>query len=239
VNVLNTTAELNGRRLLVADVAQDITGLKSFNRGTNPPFAVNAGAGSVVNLDADLLDGQDGAYYLSAPNLTGTIPDARFPAILPAISGMNLTDLNAANLASGVVPQARVGEVGTWVPIWTSGGVAPVLGNGTLVGNYTKVGRLVLAAIRWDAGGTTTYGNNANAWTFSLPVIASGVVWIGSALALTGGGSTYRDLVPLCVGGGTIVTLAISGTGQNVAQTTPVAWASGDWLAITMLYYTT
>ena len=45
---------------------------------------------------------------LDASNLTsGTIPDARFPATLPAVSGANLTNLNASNLTSGTIPDAR------------------------------------------------------------------------------------------------------------------------------------
>jgi len=45
---------------------------------------------------------------LNATNLaSGTVPDARFPATLPAASGVNLTALNATNLASGTVPDAR------------------------------------------------------------------------------------------------------------------------------------
>lgn len=45
---------------------------------------------------------------LNASNLTsGTVPDGRFPATLPAASGQNLTALNASNLASGTVPDAR------------------------------------------------------------------------------------------------------------------------------------
>jgi hypothetical protein len=45
---------------------------------------------------------------LDADNLaSGTLPDARFPATLPAASGVNLTSLNASNLASGTVPDAR------------------------------------------------------------------------------------------------------------------------------------
>ena len=45
---------------------------------------------------------------LNASNLTsGTVPDARFPATLPAVSGANLTNLNANNLGSGTVPDAR------------------------------------------------------------------------------------------------------------------------------------
>jgi hypothetical protein len=45
---------------------------------------------------------------LNASNLaSGTVPDARFPATLPAASGVNLTALNASNLGSGTVPDAR------------------------------------------------------------------------------------------------------------------------------------
>lgn len=39
---------------------------------------------------------------------TGTVPDARFPATLPALSGANLTALNGSNVASGTVPLARL-----------------------------------------------------------------------------------------------------------------------------------
>ena len=47
---------------------------------------------------------------LNATNLgSGTVPDARFPATLPAASGVNLTSLNATNLGSGTVPTARLG----------------------------------------------------------------------------------------------------------------------------------
>jgi len=45
---------------------------------------------------------------LSASNLTsGTVPDARFPATLPAASGANLTNLPAGNL-TGTVADARI-----------------------------------------------------------------------------------------------------------------------------------
>lgn len=46
---------------------------------------------------------------LNASNLgSGTVPDARFPATLPAVSGANLTSLNATNLASGTVADGRL-----------------------------------------------------------------------------------------------------------------------------------
>ena len=51
---------------------------------------------------------------LNATQLTsGTVPDARFPATLPAASGVNLTALNATQLTSGTVPIGRIGATGT------------------------------------------------------------------------------------------------------------------------------
>ncbi len=99
------------------------TGLITFDRDPAAPFAVSSGSAKVPNLDADLLDGESGAFYTDADNLdAGTIPDARFPATLPAVSGVNLTalpvvlpassgvnltSLNASQLASGTIPAAR------------------------------------------------------------------------------------------------------------------------------------
>ena len=45
---------------------------------------------------------------LNASNLgSGTIPDARFPSTLPVANGSNLTSLNASNLSSGTIPDDR------------------------------------------------------------------------------------------------------------------------------------
>lgn len=76
------------------------------------------------NLAYDLLPDADGTRKLgsaakswdgseiiaiSASNLgSGTVPDARFPATLPAASGVNLTALNGSNVASGTVADARI-----------------------------------------------------------------------------------------------------------------------------------
>jgi len=46
---------------------------------------------------------------LNATQLTiGTVPDARFPATLPALNGSALTALNATQLTTGSIPNARV-----------------------------------------------------------------------------------------------------------------------------------
>lgn len=47
----------------------------------------NDGAGS--GLDADLLDGQDGAYFLNCVNFTGSLADARLSSNVPLKNGTN------------------------------------------------------------------------------------------------------------------------------------------------------
>ena len=80
VNTLNTQASLSGKTITVNENADTITGLKTFDLGTDAPFAVdNASAAVVTNLDADKLDGQHGSHYLDATNLTNltTLPLVR------------------------------------------------------------------------------------------------------------------------------------------------------------------
>jgi hypothetical protein len=77
ISVLNTDAGLSGKTIQNLEDAQTITGLKTFNRSTNPPFAVNSGAAKVTNLDADLLDGQTGSYYSDPANLSSVVSIAK------------------------------------------------------------------------------------------------------------------------------------------------------------------
>jgi hypothetical protein len=65
---------------------------------TNPLPVGSGGTGGTTGLTA-----------LNASSLTsGTVPDARFPATLPAVSGANLTSLNASSISSGTVGTARL-----------------------------------------------------------------------------------------------------------------------------------
>lgn len=61
---------------------------------------------------------------LGSAEAVGTLADARFPATLPAVSGVNLTALNASNLGSGTVATARLGS-------GTANSTTCLLGNNT------------------------------------------------------------------------------------------------------------
>jgi len=56
----------------------------------------------------------------------------------------------------------------SYTPAWTSGGTAPNIGNGTLVGGYARFGKRVRAWVRLTWGSTTTGGTGR--WLLTLPV---------------------------------------------------------------------
>lgn len=105
VAVLNTSADISGKTLLTAENDRTVAGLLTFSRGVGAaPFAVGASAAAVANLDADLLDGQHGAYYKDASNLNaGTVPVARVPTVLTTTSVGTQNDFNPGALTGEVV----------------------------------------------------------------------------------------------------------------------------------------
>lgn len=156
----------------MADVAT-ATVLGRTTAGTGVPEAMTgAQARAVVGAD-------------NASNLTsGTLPDARFPATLPAASGVNLTALNASNLGSGTVPTARLASGSatsstylrgdqTWATV--SGGVTSLNGetgaitntNLYAIGGYT-IGR---------PENTTSYTVNSTVAGSSLFAAGVNAVW--------------------------------------------------------------
>ena len=104
---ITVTGTVDGR-----DVATDGTKLDAIEAAadvtdtTNVVAALTAGTGITIagnGTIASTVSGTTNASDLSS----GTLPDGRFPATLPATSGVNLTALNASNLGSGTIPDAR------------------------------------------------------------------------------------------------------------------------------------
>lgn len=73
------------------------------------------------------------------------------------------------NLAQDV--DAKLPKPGAWTsytPTWTcQGSIAPAVGNGSLIGMYIKVGRLVAFQVTMSFGSTTNAGSGA--FVFGLP----------------------------------------------------------------------
>ncbi len=163
--------------------AQTFAGAKTFSvapsfSAAGAPFSVTSTT-LVSNLNADLLDGQTGAFYQNASNLNaGTLPDARLSGTYSSAlsfsnatnsfvgSGAGLTGLNAGNIGTGTLSDARL-----------SANVALLNNNQTFSGTKT-----------FSAAPSFTYGGAP--FTVSSPTVVANL----NADLLDGqNGQYYRD----------------------------------------------
>jgi len=121
-SIVNENGEFEVGIGTVTDATPDTLSRDTILSSSNSDAAVNFSAGTkyvfctLPASKAVILDSSGNIVANNGSNLTnlnasnlasGTVPDARFPATLPAISGANLTNLDASDLASGTVPDAR------------------------------------------------------------------------------------------------------------------------------------
>lgn len=150
---------------------------------------------------------------LNATNLgSGTVPDARFPATLPAVSGVNLTNLDAADLATGTVPSARLGT-------GTANATTYLRGDGTWATVATGLPALTSANI-WVGSGTNvatavTMSGDATMNNAGLLTIGSNAIGSGE---ITDASVALGDLAAGSVDATKIVDASI--TGSDIAATT-------------------
>jgi hypothetical protein len=188
---------------------------------------------SGFNNDSGFIDGSS----LNADNLSsGTIPDARFPATLPAASGANLTALNATQLTSGTVPDARFPAT---LPAASGANLtslnASQLSSGTIPiarvdlnllttstadgdGDFFVVVDSVGAEKKLTKANINISGfNNDSGFTTNTGTVTSVGVTAGSGL--TGGGTvTTSGTVTLNVGAGTGIDVAADAISVDVSD---------------------
>jgi hypothetical protein len=118
----------------------------------------------------------------------------------------------------------------SYSPTW-SASTPPAIGNGSINAKYLRVRHFVVYKFRIDMGSTTTYGSGA--WTLTLPVTGADAYFSGSAICFdtsTTANKTAGAVLPS--------TSAVSFVGINgpLSATAPFAWASGDYLAGTIIF---
>lgn len=127
----------------------------------------------------------------------------------------------------------------TYTSAWSQGGGAqPAIGNGTIAAYYTIVNRLVMVQILVTFGGTTTFGNNANAYRFSLPYAAqasSPTRHIGTAFIFNASPTTSLPYQCEVAAGDAFLTIS-DGAGGAVRSDSPITFASGDEIRIVLEY---
>jgi hypothetical protein len=167
---------------------------------------------------------------LDATELTsGTIPNARFPATLPAASGVNLTALNATQLTSGTVPDARFPAT-----------LPAASGTNLTALNATQLTSGTVPDARFPA--TLPAASGANLTALNATQLTSGTVPIGRLGASgTPSASTYLrgDNTWATVAGGSasdsFATIAVAGQSSVVADsaTDTLTLVAGSNITIT------
>lgn len=135
--------------------------------------------------------------------------------------------LNPSGASATVV--ARLDAIGVWTsytPAWSG-----TLGNGSISGSYTQVGKLV----NWEAtliwGSTTSHA--AAAQTLSLPVAigaANALRPVGYASAATTGPSFVAGGLVMFTAGTVTCQIARMDTDAFFTNLLPMSWANGSQL---------
>lgn len=119
----------------------------------------------------------------------------------------------------------------SYTPVWTAASVDPVIGNGTITGQYKVIGKTCFVRGNVAMGSTTTFGSGE--WYISMPFTASnadgilmtanlldnGTAWYNATMNGARAGFNYKAPIQYQNTGG---------TASDVNATQPFTWTTSD-----------
>lgn len=204
--------------------------------------ARTAGAGAPAVRGADVQTAVVTAVNTTAGTVDiGTIRARRLDSYLNPVVGDKILLVRSGNgnwYAAGRTATAQDGAWVSYTPVWTAATTNPVLGNGTLVGRYQRLGRTIVCHINLIPGSTTTFGSGNYSLTIPFTAANQGCTYIGHAHLLAGTRWQGQFVIsPGATLGGPYMTTA-TGNASLTAMTpsAPSAFASTHQLRITATY---
>lgn len=219
-----------------ASITSSQFGKLTVASGTSPA-GVNGGnfTGNRIlgDISVSLSSGVFAGNTIGAVSLTfaGGTSGHTFDETNALAVGATITD----NSTSSHIVDLRQVPPLAYTPTWTAASVNPSLGNGSITGIASKVGRTVTVQVRLIPGSTTTFGTGV--WYFSVPYIPSTTLPAqGAAHVVDTGTGNYVGVVGTLTDG-TARVQVYGDTGTAYSATVPHTWASTDVLGFSITYF--
>lgn len=164
---------------------------------------------------------------------------------LEARFGGKIRDLERRLAATEQQLAAASIQTGAWTPytpVWAASGPAPSLGNGVLLGAYTRVGRMVTVRIGLFGGSSTTWGSGSYSLTLPFTANVSGIpagqfAHVGTILASAASNANFYTLGAL-IDQSTpgVVNGVVNGASSFWGQGNPITWATTAQATVSLTY---
>jgi len=155
---------------------------------------------------------------------TGTVPTFAAGAKVRGVDMQTLSDIDTALTTAWT----------SFTPVFTAAGGSPAVGNGTISGEYRRLGKIV------EYRGSFIFGSTSNAgtgeWYMSSPFTANLPDLVTGSGFLHDSGTSYYSCTCAMRSAATKLNFITSAT--QVAATTPFTWAAGDRIIWNVLFTT-
>lgn len=186
--------------------------------------------------DSDKLDNIDSSGFVQTSGnqtIAGIKTFSSFPITPSSDPTTNYQVSNKKYVDDSVSP---LGVWASYTVSWTADTTNPSIGDGSLIGRYTQIGKTVVCNLTLTIGSTTNCGSGN--WKIGLPKTSknSNMTYSGIWVALDSGVNFYDGIAVLYPNINFINTFIRTGSFSSLSASSPHSWGQGDQLYIAITY---